>query len=136
MGCNTLPYSERNRSWSGSTATLVAVLLMLAVLPSAATVSSPMSAAILEASLRDARLIHVQRERPNPLPGSGAITRESWRSVQAKAVAVGAVRPLDFVAPRREVDGLILGQVDDALGATAPSALTRSGVLGLPPPRA
>lgn len=47
---------------------MVAVLLLLAILPSAAAVTSPMSAAILESTLRDARVIHVQRERPNPLP--------------------------------------------------------------------
>lgn len=82
MRHDTLPSSERlSRPLTGTAGTMVAVLLLLAVLPSAAAVTSPMSAAILESTLRDARVIHVQRERPNPATARierGIAARITW----------------------------------------------------------
>lgn len=70
MSTGTLSTSERQgRSISGTAGTMVAVMLLLAILPSAAVVSSPVSVAILDFSLGAAKVSHVQRERPNPTPG-------------------------------------------------------------------
>lgn len=133
MPRQALPSSERSRPWTGSTATVVAVLLMLAILPSAATVSSPMSAAILEASLREARLIQVQRERPDPSrPNVGAV--ESWRATQAKqAVGVGAVSAQGPVLAAQAV-GVEFKSDGHARGAVTLGALVRAGFVALPPP--
>ncbi|MCA1997469.1 MAG: hypothetical protein LDL56_09600 [Armatimonadetes bacterium] len=115
---------------------MIAVLLMLAVLPSAATVSSPMSAAILEASLREARLVHIQRERPNPTPRGGVAQRDTWRSVQAVAAALGSGGVLSATSPPISLVCRRGHVVEAVSGASAPGMMVRSGMLGLPPPRA
>jgi len=88
MSTGTLSTSERSgRSISGTAGTMVAVMLLLAILPGAAVLSSPVSAAILDSTLGVARVSHVQRERPNPTPGKPV--RMTWGAEFGKVSAAG-----------------------------------------------
>lgn len=138
MLSGTLPISERQpRPLTGTAGTMVAVLLLLAILPSAAAVTSPMSAAILESTLRDARVIHVQRERPNPDRQGSAradVGRVTW------GAAFGSVSPARMggdAVPVIRVSGRACGVViesGDRVSGDRMLVMARCGQACLPPP--
>lgn len=105
-------------------------MLLLAILPSAAAVSSPASVAILDFSLGAAKVSHVQRERPNPTPGKPV--RMTW------GASFGHVSPACVwgVAGSR---GLEPQAAVGCFGASAERAegllvMVRCGTVCLPPP--
>ncbi len=138
MFSGTLPISERNpRPLTGTAGTMVAVLLLLAILPSAAAVTSPMSAAILESTLRDARVIHVQRDRPNPSREGVARSdagRASWGATFGLASPARVSKYTDtLVRVSGRASGVVLESGDQISGARL-TAMTRCGQTCLPPP--
>lgn len=143
-----LTYSEPfSRRVGASSSTLIAAMLLLAILPGAVAIAYPQSAAILEGSLADARVTHVQRMRPNPrdpremasesrrikAPSNDlrALARVPGTPVDAAATtarlarAIGSTKPADRLAPRTDAEETCHGER---------AALARAGVLGLPPP--
>lgn len=138
MFSGTLPISERHpRPLTGTAGTMVAVLLLLAILPSAAAVKSPMSAAILESTLRDARVIHVQRERPNP-SREGSARGDSGRATWG--ATFGPVSPAQMTetdVPLVRVSGRASGVVIESgnrVSGIRLLAMARCGQACLPPP--
>ncbi len=118
-------------------ATLLAVLLVLAIIPSAAALSSPGSAAILESSISCAGLPRQARELPDPV---GPSAKRS--DLRALALAVGGTGPSYGAAaccptrariPQGSPRPQSLVNADVELSAQAP-ARARAGEAGLPPP--
>lgn len=140
MDVQNLTYPEpvsRPRSALGTGSTLIAAMLLLAILPSAVAITCPHSAAILEDSLADARIVHVQRVRPDlDRDASASSSKQRARSNDQRALArivgLSAMRSLPVPACSR------------ACGETAPSVsadhgdgsllAVRAGRGAIPPP--
>lgn len=113
---------------------VVAVLLLMAILPTAVAVTSPGSAAILETALTEPRCIYVQRERNDP-----ARAREARLLHSLLAARVAPVSHRPTIEARRAALGPIESSVCQNDARTAEPlptrrVMTRSGVASLPPP--
>lgn len=135
---------QQYRSRGPSNGTLIAVLLLLAVLPNAVAVTSPLSAALIESSIAEVRLLSGSREKPDPARerGIGRVPRD-FRVLGSQHGRSTSVPGFAFaVDPHRLAQGGVLnvwrfGQVQGVAALRDdPGAAVRAGRIGLPPPRA
>lgn len=113
---------------------IVAVLLLMAILPTAVAVTSPASAAILETALHEPRCVYVQRERDDPAPAREA---RFFHALYASRALNAAARPTTDVRRAALRPLLAFHPARDARTAEPPTqrrAMTRAGVAALPPP--